>query len=166
MALEFIYGNETTPEINRFLSDYVGAHVFGRLNDFGPCGSLGICQDKTIIAGVIFHNWTPDYGVIEISMAAESPAWFSRRSCREILGICFNQHHCQQVVARVAVENDALIRILDFLKFTRLRLPNMRGKGKDEYLLMLTADEWRQNKLSRTKSNEQKNPASALATSH
>lgn len=156
--MNFIYGNKANPEVNRFLCDFVGQWVFGQPNDFGPCGSLGICEGKTIIAACVFHGWQPEYGVVELSLASNSPRWFSRRSVREILGICFGQLGCQQTVCRVAVDNAKIIKVLDFLKFTRVLLPNMQGRGKHEYLMMLTSDEWKANRMS--KSNE-KNTQSA-----
>jgi RimJ/RimL family protein N-acetyltransferase len=147
--MNFIYGNKTNPEVNKFLCEFVGQMVFGQPNDFGPCGSLGICEEKDIVAGVVFHGWQPEYGVIEISAAAVNPSWFCKRSIREIMKICFEQHGCQQIVSRMATDNDRAIKIYEFLCFKKILLPNMRGKGKNEYLMILTADEWRENKMNR-----------------
>ena len=150
MSHKFVYGNETTPKTNGYLQKYVALRVFGKENDFGPSGSLGVWDgNRKILGAVIFHGWQPDYGVIELSAAADSPKWLSRRAIREIMGICFDQHKCQQVVSRMATDNARAIKIYDFIGFKKLLLPNMRGRGRDEWLMLLTRDEWAASKLNK-----------------
>jgi RimJ/RimL family protein N-acetyltransferase len=87
--------------------------------------------------------------LIELSAAADSPAWLCRRSINEIMTICFEQHNCQQIVSRMAIDNERAIQIYDFLGFDTVILPNMRGKGRHEHLKLLTKDKWAMNKLNR-----------------
>ena len=64
------------------------------------------------------------------------------------MGICFVQHNCQQIVSRMAVNNERAIKIYKFLGFTSVTLPNMRGSGKHELLMLLTSDQWKAHKFS------------------
>jgi RimJ/RimL family protein N-acetyltransferase len=147
--VKFLYGNEKSPKLHERFCEYAAQQIFHDRNDFGPSGTLGVFLGSKLAAVVVLHGWQPDYGIIEISAAATDPRWLTRQSIREIMGICFEQHGCQQIVSRMATDNDKAIRIYEFLKFKKILLPNMRGKGKDEYLMLLTADEWRENKMNR-----------------
>ena len=122
--------------------------IYGGPNDFGPCGTLGVFDKGNLIAGVVFHNWQDEYGVIEISAAADDARWLTKTVIRTIMAIVFDQHGCQQLATRQAVENERAVKNYRFLGFTEIILPNMRGTGQHELLMLLTADEWRGHKLN------------------
>ena len=155
MKLNFLYGNLQNLRLNRILCNYVACRVFNREHDFGPCGSIGVLQGDRLLGVVVFHNWLPEYGIIELSAAADSPKWLCRRSIKEIMTICFEQHGCQQVVSRMAIENTRAIQIYDFLGFDTIVLPNMRGSGKHEHLKLLTKEKWAAHRLNKVHQNEQ-----------
>ena len=109
---------------------------------------MGIFKNKKLIAAIVFHGWQPEYGVIEISAAATNAAWLSKRTIREIMAVCFDQHGCQQIVSRMATDNSRAIQIYEFLGFQKVLLPNMRGSGKHEWLMLLTKDQWATHRLN------------------
>ena len=147
--LKFLCASDkSAPKLNNALVDYAAQIIYGKKNGFGPCGSMGIFKNEKLIAAIIFHNWIPENGVIEISAAASSPAWLTKRSIREIMAIVFDQHKCQQLVSRMAEDNKRAIQIYKFLGFQSILLPNMRGSGKHELLMLLTKDQWKANKLN------------------
>lgn len=149
MSVRFLYANaKASPKLNTAFCNFAAQLIFSQPNDFGPCGTLGIFDDGKLIAAIIFHGWHPGYGVIEISAAASSPKWFSKRAVREIMAICFIQHNCQQIVSRMATNNERAIKIYKFLGFKALLLPNMRGAGKHEWLFMMTKDQWAKHRLN------------------
>ena len=61
----FVYGQDVA----------VGDWVHERIPhaEFGPYVAIGLAEDNTLIAGVVYHNYVPRYGNIEISMAATTP---------------------------------------------------------------------------------------------
>lgn len=156
MSLNFVCGNESSPALNKVLCDYVSFRLTQRPHTFGPCGSLGIKRGDKTLGVVVFHNWIPEHGIMEITAAADNAAWLCKRSIREIMTICFVQHKCQQIVSRMAVNNERAIKIYDFLGFDTIILPNMRGKGKHEQLRLLTAEQWAKHKFNRVEDHGQK----------
>ena len=110
---------------------------------------MGVFKNDTLIAAVVFHSWLPDYGIMEISAAATNPQWLTKTTIREIMANCFESHNCQQLVSRMAVDNERAVKIYKFLGFTSVLLPNMRGRGKDEFLMLLTKEQWHAHKLNR-----------------
>ena len=148
--LNFLTANSVkSAKLNTRFCNYAGQLIYGKPNDFGPSGTLGIYNNSKLLGVVVFHGWQPDYGVIEISGAASSPAWLCKRSIREIMHICFEQHQCQQIVSRMATDNERAIKIYKFLGFESVLLPNMRGKEKHEWLMVLTKDQWKTHRLNK-----------------
>lgn len=159
MSLKYLFASvKKAPKLNKTFCDFAAHIVFGRENDFGPCGSMGIFKDSKLIATIIFHGWQPEYGIMEISAAATSPAWLTKRTIREIMANCFDRHDCQQIVSRMAVDNKRAIQIYKFLGFKSVRLPNMRGSGKHEWLMLLLKDQWVAHRLN--ESHHEQIPAS------
>ena len=148
--MKFLFANAAkSPKLNKLFCDFAAQVIFGKPNDFGPCGSMGIFKGEKLIAAIVFHGWLPDYGIMEISAGATSPKWFTRTSVNEIMTICFEQHNCQQIVSRMSVDNHRAIRLYRYLGFNSLLLPNMRGSGKHEWLFLLTRDQWTAKKTNR-----------------
>ena len=146
--MKFLFANDnSSPKLNRVFCKFAAHIIWGRNNDFGPCGSMGIFKGSELIAAIIFHGWQQEYGVIEISAAAKSPAWLTRKSIQEIMMICFDQHNCQQIVSRMSTDNERAIKIYKYLGFDSVLLPNMRGSGKHEWLMLLQRDQWNAHKL-------------------
>lgn len=147
--LKYLFANALkTPALNTSFCNFAAQVIFNRPNDFGPCGSMGIFKNQKLIAAIVFHGWQPEYGVIEISAAATNAAWLSKRIIRQIMAVCFDQHDCQQIVSRMATDNSRAIQIYEFLGFQKVLLPNMRGSGKHEWLMLLTKDQWATHRLN------------------
>jgi RimJ/RimL family protein N-acetyltransferase len=151
LSFNIIAGNKSNPDLNEALCQFVGQRIGVPSSSFSPCGSIGIEHQGNIIASVIFHNWIPDYGVIELSAAADDPRWLSKTVIRTIMNICFEQHKCQQIYTRQSSENNRAIKIYRFLGFTEIILPNMRGESKDETLMLMTKNQWSSHKLNEAK---------------
>ena len=52
--------------------------------DFGPCYAIGVMHGDRVVAGVVYHCWQPQYRAIEISCAADTPKWATRRVLNEL----------------------------------------------------------------------------------
>lgn len=126
--------------------DFVASRCRVR-NDFGNCRTAGIFDGDTLVAGVVFHNWSPEYGVIEVSAAADSPKWASRAVLRELFGYVFSV--AQVCVARTAEENERTRRLWRAFGADEYILPRLRGRTASEALEMLTDDAWANSKFMR-----------------
>ncbi len=71
-----------------------------------------------LLAVCIFHNYTAPtmidgkqwYGTCEISFAAKSPRWATRRTISNLLRIAFLQYNCRKVVTVIPSTNKRAIR--------------------------------------------------------
>ena len=57
---------------------------------FGLCRAIGVASDSRMLAGVVFHDWQPGYGTMQLSFAAESPMWARPQIVRAILAYPFS----------------------------------------------------------------------------
>lgn len=114
---------------------------------------MGVADGREIVAGLVFSNYDPDAGVIEVSGASDKPNWLNRAILKEMFGFTFEQLGCQAVVMRVDPENKRLGRILTAYGFSRHDVPRLRGRDKAEAFYILGDDEWRANGFHKELSN-------------
>jgi hypothetical protein len=80
------------PDQDAFLADWVAARIEGLGFDgrgFDPCTCIGVLRDDLLIAAVVYHGWMPQWGHIQMSMAAEDPRWAQRKIILGLLGYPF-----------------------------------------------------------------------------
>lgn len=117
--------------------------------------AIGVVNDRTLVAGFVYHNWEPDAGVIEISCAAlPGSRWLTRRTIFDLYAYPFLQCECQMVVGRVDAENEQLLRQMAALNYSMIRVPRMLGRDHDGVLCLLTVEDWMNNKLNRPRTVE------------
>ena len=134
----------------KLLSRWVADHIWpGQSRDFGNCQGMAVIEDDTLIAGMIFHNWEPQAGIIEISGAGTSKRWLTRETLKTMFSYPFKECGCQAVVMRCDPEDTALDRMLKAYGFQLFILPRLRGREKDEHVFVLYDDAWRENKFNR-----------------
>lgn len=127
---------------------WVSRQIWGDDRGFGECVALGVANRKMeIIAGLVFHNWEPEAGIIEVSGAATDPRWMTRRVMNVALGYAFDDAGCQMVVARQSLENKAPRRAWKALGAQEIIIPRMRGRDEDGLLITLTDDAWRSSRF-------------------
>lgn len=62
-------------------------HVAG--GDFGPAQAIGVVRHHRMAAVVVFHEWQPAFGTLQLSMAAETPSWASTAVLRGLFAHAF-----------------------------------------------------------------------------
>ncbi len=87
MTLPLIHGPDLTAELAAWAAariPHVGA------DGFGPCWAVGVARGDALAAVVVFHDYQPGHGTVQLSCAAETPRWASREVVGAILGFAFN----------------------------------------------------------------------------
>ena len=130
------------------LSRWVAELIWpGKARDFGNCQGLAVVEKGDLIAGVIYHNYEPDAGIVELSGAGTTRRWLTKETLRVMFQIPFTDWGCQAVVMRVADDNEYLHSILGRVGFERYRIPRLRGRDEAENVFVLTEEAWRGNKF-------------------
>ena len=132
------------------VANWVAAHIPGCERGFLTPVAIGVVEDERLIGGTVFHNYSPEAGVIEMSSAGTSPRWLGRRMIRAIFGYVFDQVGCQMVVMRVSERNDRMIGIARKFGFDEVLIPRLRGRDEAEWIFTLCEEQWRQHPLARS----------------
>lgn len=122
--------------VGRFVAD----HIPGCERGFDNFTAIGF--GKPLVAGIVYHNWNPEAGVIELSAAATRHDWLSRRNLGLIFGYPFDQLGCQMCVARISEHNARTRRIWRALGAVEHVIPRLRGRDEAEVLSTLTKEAW------------------------
>ncbi|MBK5571276.1 GNAT family protein [Ensifer sp. SSB1] len=147
--MTLVWGGESAPEINRAVASFVASHIPGCERGWENFTTLGLVDGDRLAAGVVFHNYNPEAGVIELSAASTSRRWLTRPMLNGMFGYPFDQIGCQMVVLRVSERNAVMIEIAERFGFTSHRIPRLRGREEAEILFTLTDDEWRAHPVNR-----------------
>lgn len=142
--MQFIWGVPSEPELNTalagWLADRIGVRGFQE-----PYVTLGMFDNNEPVAVVLFNNYHPEAGVMEMHAAADSKRWLTRPSLKEMFSYVFNKCGCQMAVLRVSERNTSLHRILHSYGFKSHLIPRLRGRNEGEFIFTLTDDDWRAN---------------------
>lgn len=156
--MNLLYGHSAT--VARFVSSLIP-----ECRDRGQeaMTAIGVLDDHNrLIGGVIFHDWQPERGTIEVSGAAVTPRWMTRRLLTAVGQYVFDQMECQALVTRLSADNERLASIWERVGGTVHRIPRLFGRHRDGLWVMVTDDAWRQSKLNpRRESHEQAQSAAA-----
>lgn len=135
-----------TDLLSRWVADRIWPNA-GR--DFGNCHGLAVIDGETLIAGIIYHNYEPDAGIVELSGAGISKRWLTKETLRVMFQIPFRDWKCQSVVMRVSDHDKPLHRMLSAVGFEKYRIPRLRGRDEAENVFVLHEEIWASNRFNR-----------------
>jgi len=139
----------------QLLAEWVSKIIWPRGNQgVGNCQAMAVVDGDELIAGVLFHNWEPEAGIIELTSASIDKRWITRPVLKAMFEYPFIECKCQAVVLRVADDNKPMHRIAKAYGFEHYIIPRLRGREANENVFVLTEENWRENKFNRAKSSE------------
>jgi hypothetical protein len=143
--LEYAYGYDR--EICAFV-----ARLIPRVRERGfpaTARAIGVVEGTELIAGLVYHNWEPEAGIIEISGAAlPGRRWLSRETIKRMYRYPFHDCGCQMVVQRSDLRDTRLLRMLAVYGYHFITIPRMLGRDKDGVLCCLTYEAWAGNRFN------------------
>lgn len=141
--MRIVWGGAGDPETNRQIADFVAAHIEGCERGFADFTTMGVEEEGVLVAGVVFHNYAPEAGVIELSAASINKRWLMRPVLKAMFGYPFDEVGCQVVVLRVSERNAGMIAIAERFGFMPHHIPRLRGRDEAEIIFTLTDNNWR-----------------------
>ncbi len=115
---------------------------------------MGVLRSGVLIGAVVFHNYHPEHGTIEMSSTGEHH--LSRSILNQIFGYVFDEIACQAVIMRVDPENSRMCRIAQAFGFDRYDIPRLRGRNKSEAIFILPEEKWQCSRFNMRGSHGQK----------
>ena len=132
------------PQLTKFIGEWVSNRVTstGEIGFNGAYNSLGVVNNDSLIAGVVYHDYHPIYRTICIQLCAETSKWASRRTIEMLGNYPFMELQCQRVTALINSDNVAALRLAKGVGFKEeARLIRAAG-DKDIIVLRLFSEEW------------------------
>lgn len=142
--IEIIYGQSQI--VSQWVAQAMKDPSFER--GFGQCTAIGVAENSDLIGGTVFHDYSPEAGVIEMSSAAVSPRWLAPKMIHAIFGYVFDQIKCQAVVMRVREDNNRMVRIANKFGFHGVLLPRLAGRNKGLWVFTMFDDQWRRHPIN------------------
>lgn len=134
---------------NEEVARFVASLIPGMERGFGDCTAIGVLDaQEQLVAGIVYHNYNPEAGVIEFSGASLTPKWYGRHLLDLFFGYPFEQLGCQMVVTRNSEHNTRLHRQLRAYGFRCHPIPRGRGRDEAEMIWTLTEEDWQANGFS------------------
>lgn len=123
---------------------WVAAHIPDCDRGWGAeAYGIGVEDKGELIGGSVFHGWSPEWGIVEMSSAAVSPRWAIRPMLKGIFGYVFDLLKIRMVVMRTSEKNTRMVSIGRRLGCREYRIDDLRADGEAEIVLTLTAAAWR-----------------------
>lgn len=123
--------------------EWVAVHIpncsRGWPNDY----AIGVVNDNNeLIGGSVYHDWSPEYEVIEMSSAAITPKWITRSTLKGLFQYPFGFLKCRMVVMRVSSKNGVMRDIAKRLGCSEYVIKDLRAAGEDECVYTLARADW------------------------
>jgi RimJ/RimL family protein N-acetyltransferase len=115
-----------------------------RERGFGKCSTIGILRDDgELVGGLVYRNWHPEFGTIEMSGAAlPGTNWFSRRTIQVMHDYPFYQVNCQMLIMTTLADNLIVQRILAAIGYAFHYIERLGGRDHDGIVATLTVERW------------------------
>jgi len=126
--------------------------------------SVGVADgngpDAKVLAAIVYHNYIPPkmingkewFNTIEVTFAASSPRFATRRTITNLLNICFNQYKVTQVLLSVPSINERALRFVKGIGFTpRGTVAHYYAKGVHAHVMGLHRNTFKAHFLERKK---------------
>jgi hypothetical protein len=128
-----------------------------RERGFGKCRAIGVVDETGLLGGLVYRNWCPEVGTIEISGAAlPGTNWLSRRTVQIMYDYPFYQCGCQMVIKTTMADNEIVLRIMAAVGFDLHYMKRLGGRDRDGVVGTLTQEQWEASKYN---SNRKRTPA-------
>lgn len=118
-SLPLLHGPELTEHLAAWAAERI-PHVAG--GGFGPCWAAGVVRGDALAAVVVYHDWQPDAGTVQVSVAAATPRWATRPVIAALLGAAFSGTlgaPVRKVWSAMPSSNERAIRFNLGIGFTR-----------------------------------------------
>lgn len=143
-----IFSNSHFPDVNAAMGDFASWAIFGEAGRFDKFCTMAVTDRAEVIAAIVYHNYEPDFGTVEMSAGASTRRWMSKAVLSDILDFPFDKLDCRCIVARHDEDATHLRRMWASVGAEEHIIPHVRA-GKGEAVSVLTHEAWLASKFKR-----------------
>lgn len=135
-----VYDSEENGYICKAAAQYISDACLDR--GFGACQAVGFIRDENLIGGVVYHNYDPEAGTIEISAGIDPAYRLTRGEWQDIFDAPFVKMNCQMFYFKVSKKNKRLRETLKRMGCTEYIIPRMLGRTQAQSILTMSDEAW------------------------
>jgi len=155
MPLKYLYNQD------RLVADFVARSKLA--SGFTEWGSgfgdknlkaIGVVDDPgdesvpELVAGLVYFNWHPEAGTIEVSIDARPRRrWLTPQTLAIMFQYPFLDCGCQMLITRTSARSEHVMRMLAAMNFSLIKIPRAGGRNEDGVLALLTYEDWLEAKF-------------------
>jgi hypothetical protein len=138
-----------------YINQRVATSPYGQV--FGNAIGIGVLDDAgALVAGVVYHNWDPQFRSIEVSCAAITPRWSSRRIFSDLLRYAWDTADCRRITAvtprRAPAGATSPRKFLEMLGFVREGSIRFGFGDQNAIVYGLLREDWEAGRFCRPRS--------------
>lgn len=140
-----LYGaDEQVGEMVASMIPHVGPGGFGIRDATGrlPYTALGVVRSGFLLGGVVFHNFKPEDGIIEMSGASSRADWLRPSTLRRLFSYPFVQLGCVNLITITGRKNMRARKIDEFLGFRLVGIIHRRNEDAALYEMPRSRCRW------------------------
>lgn len=135
----------------RFIGDWIAERI-PQIADgkaFGAYAAFGVLSaENEMLGGVLFNNYHPDMGNIEVSFAAAGKRWLTPEIITKILSYPYAQLECLRVTSVTPRRAASARRFLERFGFRREGLIRRGFRNDDAIISGLLREEWDESRFN------------------
>lgn len=135
-------------EVAAWVAERFGGALHAR--GFGLCKAIGVANGADeMVGGVVYNNWIPEQGVIEMTALGDTPQWLRPQFVARFVSYPFDELGCDVIVARASARNGATLRWARAAGADVVEAPNLGGLGHHIAVCTLTKSAFMASKIGR-----------------
>ena len=143
------FGPRSSPLQNTTVGRFVCELIWQKAEAIRDYCTMGVFDGDRLVAGTVYHNWSPENGVIELSSASLTKRWLTRNVVNAMFELPFQKLGCQMVVLRVSESNDNMVCVARSFGFDEHFIPRLGGRDQGQHIFTLTDDQWSASKFKK-----------------
>ena len=113
--------------------------------------AIGIIDERNeLIAGIVYFNYNPEAGTIEMSVEAlPKQRWLTPTTLGVMFQYPFVHCGCQMLITKTMARSTHVLRMLAAMNFALIRIPRAGGRNEDGVLALLTVEDWMASRFTK-----------------
>jgi len=113
--------------------------------------AVGIIDERNeLIAGIVYFNYNPEAGTIEMSVEAlPKQRWLTPTTLGIMFQYPFLHCNCQMLITKTMGRSKHVQRMLAAMNFKLILVPRAGGRNEDGVLALLTYEDWLASKFTK-----------------
>jgi hypothetical protein len=111
--------------------------------------AIGIIDERNeLIAGIVYFNYNPEAGTIEMSVEAlPKQRWLTPTTLAVMFQYPFVHCGCQMLITKTMARSTHVLRMLAAMNFALILHPRAGGRYEDGVVAQLTYEDWLDSKF-------------------